>query len=149
MDAEFQIGKWQAYPSRGVIEAEGETIQLEPRVMDLLVCFARHPDEVLSKEQLIQKVWPDTFVADDVLTSAIWKLRQALGDDPKSPGYIETIPRRGYRLLAEVQFYDEAIDSREPLLEKSEGQTTGHSPRAYWTPAVLLVLLGAPAIAIF
>ena len=52
--------------------------------MDLLVYLAEHPDEVIPKERLIQAVWPDAFVTDEVLTNNIWKLRQAFGDDPKA-----------------------------------------------------------------
>jgi serine/threonine protein kinase len=121
MDGEFRIGRWNVDSARGVIAADEQVVQLEPRVMDLLVYLAEHSDEVLSKERLIQSVWPDTFVADDVLTSAIWKLRQALGDDPKKPAYIQTLPRRGYQLLAEVVFPEEEIEeatSRFQLVRK-------------------------------
>ncbi len=103
MDVVFRVGRWSVFSDRGVLSTDGKEVQLEPRVMDLLVYFATHPDKVLPKERLIQGVWPDTFVADDVLTSAIWKLRHSLGDDPKHPSYIETIPRRGYRLVAPVR----------------------------------------------
>jgi len=110
MNDDFRVGKWDVSSTRGVIAADERIVQLEPRVMDLLVYLDEHTDEVLSKERLIQSVWPDTFVADDVLTSAIWKLRQALGDDPKDPSYVKTLPRRGYQLVAEVVFPEEVIE---------------------------------------
>jgi serine/threonine protein kinase/WD40 repeat protein len=110
MSDDFRVGKWNAFSARGVIAADEKTVQLEPRVMDLLVYLAEHSDEVLSKERLIQAVWPDTFVGDDVLTSAIWKLRQALGDDPKNPSYVKTLPRRGYQLVAEVVFLEDEVE---------------------------------------
>jgi len=124
MRDDFQVGEWQVFSARGVITAEGKTIQLEPRVMDLLVYLAEHSDEVLSKERLIQAVWPDTFVADDVLTSAVWKLRQALGDDPKNPAYIQTLPRRGYHLIAEVLFpeEDDSVQTDRYRLDRKLGE---------------------------
>ena len=72
-------------------------------MMDVLVCLAEMQGEVISKEQLIGAVWPDTFVTDDVLTRCISELRRALQDDPKEPKVIQTIPKRGYRLVAAVE----------------------------------------------
>jgi TolB-like protein/Tfp pilus assembly protein PilF len=77
--------------------------------MDLLVYLVEHREEVVPKERLIQAVWPDAYVTDEVLTNTIWKLRQAFGDDPKDPRVIRTIPRRGYQIIAEVVF-EEATD---------------------------------------
>jgi len=77
-------------------------VRLRPKVMDLLAAFARNPGEVLSKNCLLDLVWSDVTVGDASLTVAVGELRDALGDDPESPTYIETIPRRGYRLIAQV-----------------------------------------------
>ncbi len=60
------------------------------------------PDDLLPKEKIIRAVWPDTFVTDEVLTNAISELRKAFGDDAKNPTFIQTLPRRGYRLIAPV-----------------------------------------------
>jgi hypothetical protein len=79
-----------------------EIVRLRPKVMDLLSAFARNPDEVLSKHCLLDLVWSDVTVGDASLTVAVGELREALGDDPDQPEYIETIPRRGYRLIAPV-----------------------------------------------
>src|SRR6185369_12011764 len=73
---------------------------LEPKVMRVLVYLADHADQVISKERLIQAIWPDTFVTDDVLTHAISELRRVFGDDVRAPRYIQTIPKGGYRLIA-------------------------------------------------
>ncbi|MEA2560468.1 MAG: eukaryotic-like serine/threonine-protein kinase [Acidobacteriota bacterium] len=71
--------------------------------MQVLVCLARHAPEVVSKQRLMREVWGDeTFVTDEVMTHAIWELRKAFGDEAKSPRYIQTLSRKGYRLLAEV-----------------------------------------------
>ncbi len=76
--------------------------------MDLLVVFANRPGEVLSREELEATVWQGTVVGYDALSSAIIKLRKAIEDDPKHPRIIETIPKKGYRLVAEVFIPPEA-----------------------------------------
>jgi len=70
--------------------------------MDVLVCLVQQAGEPLSKEKLIQAVWPDTFVTDDVLKRAIGELRRVFEDDAREPHIIQTIPKRGYRLVAPV-----------------------------------------------
>lgn len=70
--------------------------------MQVLVCLAEHTGEVVSKEKLLQSVWPDTFVSDDVLKRSVSELRHVFGDDAHASRIIETIPKRGYRLLVAV-----------------------------------------------
>lgn len=67
--------------------------------MELLLCLGRSNGGVVSREELFSAVWPGVTVGEDTLTRAIFKLRRALGDDPKAPQFIETVPKRGYRLL--------------------------------------------------
>src|SRR5262245_62040502 len=71
--------------------------------MQVLVCLAENSGQVISKEQLMRVVWSDTFVTEEVLTRCISDLRRAMHDDAKEPRIIETIPRRGYRLVLPVQ----------------------------------------------
>ncbi len=73
---------------------------LEPKVMQVLVCLARRPREVVAKEAILQEVWGGTFVTEDVLTRAIAELRKVFGDDAAAPRVIETIRKGGYRLIA-------------------------------------------------
>ena len=98
----FRVGDWFVEPQLNTISAGGKSVHLEPKVMQVLVCLASHPDEVVSKERLIQTVWKDTFVSDDVLTRSIGELRRAFGDDAKESRFIQTIPKSGYRLVAPV-----------------------------------------------
>ena len=70
--------------------------------MEVLVCLAEHTGEVVPKEKLLQAVWPDIFVSDDVLTRSVSELRRVFGDDAHASRIIETIPKRGYRLLVAV-----------------------------------------------
>jgi TolB-like protein/DNA-binding winged helix-turn-helix (wHTH) protein/Tfp pilus assembly protein PilF len=134
MEGDFRVGDWLVHPDRDVIEFPEKSVQLEPKAMDLLVYLADHAGQVVSKERLIQAVWSDAFVTDEVLTNNIWKLRQAFGDDPKSPKFIETVPRKGYRLIAPVT----------PEEVEEEEVASSH----LWTLAVgVMVLIAAGALA--
>lgn len=64
---------------------------------------AERPNEIAVKEKIIESVWEGAFVTDEVLTNAIWELRNAFGDDAKEPQFIQTVPRKGYRLLGPVE----------------------------------------------
>jgi eukaryotic-like serine/threonine-protein kinase len=99
----FKVGSRVVQPSLNSIVYNGTSKHLEPKMMEVLVCLAEKQGEVISKEQLIRAVWPNTFVTDDVLTRCISELRKAFQDDPKEPQIIQTIPKRGYRLVAEVK----------------------------------------------
>ena len=100
---QFQVADWEVDPDSGRIQRDGTTHKLEPRVMSLLVVLAQQPGTVLSREELEAKVWSGMVVGYDALSSAIIKLRKALGDDPHHPQFIETISKKGYRLIAPVQ----------------------------------------------
>ena len=102
MEGDFRVGEWLVQPKVGTITKGAHDVGLEPKVMEVLVYLARHTDDVLPKERIIQAVWGDTFVTDEVLTNAISELRRAFGDDAKDPHTIQTLPRRGYRLIATV-----------------------------------------------
>jgi len=76
------------------------SIQVEPKVMEVLLCLADAPGEVVSRETLLDRVWQGAYVSDDVVTRSIGQLRRIFGDDMERPRVIETIRKRGYRLLA-------------------------------------------------
>jgi DNA-binding winged helix-turn-helix (wHTH) protein/tetratricopeptide (TPR) repeat protein len=100
---DFIVGEWIVAPSRNVLVSGEEEVRVEPRVMDLLVELAGRGHQSVSKEELIERIWKGRFVTDDVLTVTVYALRRALRDDARRPRYIETVSRRGYRLIAPVQ----------------------------------------------
>ena len=102
MSDDFRVASWLVKPSLNVISGKGTTAHLEPKVMEVLVCLADHAGEAVSKEELVQTVWPDTFVSDDALKRCIFELRRVFDDDAREPSIIETIPKRGYRLIAAI-----------------------------------------------
>ena len=106
---ELRIGSWRVDPAHNELARNGETVRLEPKVIEVLVYLARHAGHAVSRDELLAAVWPGVVVGDDALTQAIIKLRKALGDDAHQPKYIETISKRGYRLIAPV------VGGKEPL----------------------------------
>lgn len=99
----MQLREFTIRPELNEIEAEGRVTRVESRSMQVLMVFARHPGEILSKEELLHQVWGEAFVTDEVLTRAVWELRRAFGDDARNPTFISTVPRKGYRLLIAPQ----------------------------------------------
>jgi DNA-binding winged helix-turn-helix (wHTH) protein len=102
VDGNFLVGPWLVAPSLNTVSRNGTTVQLEPKVMSVLVCLAEHRGEPVSKEKLLQAVWPDTFVGEGVLVRSVFELRRVFEDDAKKPRVIQTIAKRGYRLVAPV-----------------------------------------------
>src|SRR5262245_33027401 len=100
--AGFVVGEWTVVPSRNVLARGGDEVRVEPRVMDVLVYLAERAGEMVSKEDLIARVWNGRYVTDEVLTVAVYALRKAFADEARRPRYIETVSRRGYRLIAPV-----------------------------------------------
>jgi DNA-binding winged helix-turn-helix (wHTH) protein len=104
-------------PRAGRLTCSGETIPLRPKTWAVLLYLAERPGELVTKEHLLDAVWPDVAVTPDTLTKSIGELRHALGDVSKTPRYIETVHRRGFRFMARVS----ARPPVAPGLEESAG----------------------------
>lgn len=108
----FSIGPWQVFPqlNRIRLNSTDEERQLEPRLMHLLCFLGANHERVLSREELIVELWPQVVVNENSLTRAISELRKQLrSQDTKRANYIETIPKRGYRLLPGIEHSDAEI----------------------------------------
>src|SRR5919107_2711475 len=82
----------------------GDTaVQVSPKIIDLLLYLVARPSVLVTKDELFTALWPDVAVTDNALTQAVSELRQALGDDPGSPKYVQTVARRGYRFISPVE----------------------------------------------
>lgn len=100
----FFVGDTEVEPRRNRILVTGEERPVEPLVMRVLVRLVEDAGSVVTRDELIESVWPDGFAGDASLSRAIWGLRKALGDNADSPRFVETIPRVGYRLIADVEW---------------------------------------------
>src|SRR5262245_48655191 len=99
-----------------------EIVHLTPKAVETLLVLVQHRVQVVEKEQMLKKVWPDSFVEEGSLSRNIHELRKALGDDSSEPSYIETIPKRGYRFLAPLKV--SVLDAGQNVPANVVGETT-------------------------
>lgn len=111
-----QVGDWQVDARSNRLSSANRVVDLEPQVMDLLTLLGANAGEVVTKAEIVAAIWGDVIVNDDALTRCMFKLRKALGDDAREPSYIETVSKRGYRLIAAVDFSNPAVDNLPPSL---------------------------------
>lgn len=128
----LHVGAWTVTAAAGELCRAGESVHVEPKAMEVLLVLAARAGEAVSREALLDAVWPGLVVGDEALTQSIIKLRKALGDNPRTPSYIETIPKRGYRLIA-------------PVLPRGVGTPVASAPTAPMAPT-LQRAKGAPAV---
>jgi DNA-binding winged helix-turn-helix (wHTH) protein/tetratricopeptide (TPR) repeat protein len=99
---DFRVGDWLVRPSLDRVERDGRVSHLRPKSMRVLVELAEHAGDVVAREDLQRSVWRDVHVSEESLSHCIAEIRDVFGDDPKSPAYIETVAKHGYRLIAPV-----------------------------------------------
>jgi TolB-like protein/DNA-binding winged helix-turn-helix (wHTH) protein len=121
----FRLGPWTVEPLRGAVTGpNGETQHLEPKVMEVFVCLAEHVNEIVTRQQLLDFAWSGSTGSDEQLTRAIGELRRVFHDDPGNPQYIETVPKRGYRLIGEVRL----TEDNEPASGVVPSESVTHFP---------------------
>ena len=103
----YEFGPFQVDPEKELLLREGETVPLTPKTFQILLVLIRNKKEVVTKDELLRAVWPDTFVEEANLSRNIFLLRKALGESPQDHRYVVTVPGRGYRFAEEVQFVPE------------------------------------------
>src|SRR5688572_14628436 len=134
MRSRLRIGEWWADRTTNELCRGGETLRIEPKAMEVLMALAGRAGQAMSRDELLAEVWSGVVVGDEALTQTVIKLRKALGDNPRSPTYIETISKRGYRLIAPV---GEAAD---PQPARPPGRR-----RLAWIAAGALAAVGTAA----
>ena len=100
----FYLGDWQVSPLSNSIQHAGKNKQLEPKAMDVLIYLCSKKGELVSSDELLNHCWKNIEVGDNPLHKTITQLRKALGDKASAPQYIETIRKRGYRIIAKLDF---------------------------------------------
>jgi TolB-like protein/DNA-binding winged helix-turn-helix (wHTH) protein len=131
----LRIGAWCVNPTSGQISRDGETARVEVRTMRLLLCLAEHAGEVVSIDDLLDQVWSDVTVAPDSVYQAVTSLRRLLGDDPKQPTYIATVPRLGYRMVATVSPWADQSVAQTGARTGSSRTSGSEHPTPAATPA--------------
>ena len=151
----YAFGEFRLNAQDRILERNGARVLLTPKVIDILFVLVQNAGQLVTKESLMKAVWPDVTVVESGLTRNISVLRKALEEDAPEGSYIETIPRRGYRFVANVtpQYY-EPEPSPQPEIETLpspvaiENVTTSVEPKTHflrWLTLAGSILLGALA----
>ena len=111
----FRIGEWDVRPIEGQLIGPDGPVHLEPKVMDVLICLAANAGNLTERDTLLAEVWSERAVSDEPLTRCIAALRKELGDDPQNPTFIQTVPKRGYRLVAPVVVYSDTRRKKQRI----------------------------------
>ena len=106
---EFRVGEWVVQADRGQLIGQRGPVLVEPRVMQLLVYLAERAGQVISADQLLIDIWRGAFYGDNPVHKCVAMLRKALGDDAQAPSYIQTLRKRGYRMIAAVSMPEEFV----------------------------------------
>lgn len=125
----YEFGPFRIDPRERVLRRGEEAVALAPKAVETLLALIERRDRFVGKAELMKLVWPDAFVEETGLARNISVVRKALGDDPEGSQYIETVPKRGYRFVAQV---------REAGAGEAAAQTAGARRRWLWTAAALL-----------
>jgi len=141
----FHVADWYVDVDSNRIQSGQQDIKLESRVMTLLVYLAKNQGSVVSREQLEADVWSGRVISYDALTSCITRLRKVLGDDSRKPVYIETVPKKGYRLIAPVS-WSGSLEKEEETAQA--GETGRKVPLLYIILAALMILIAVTAAVI-
>lgn len=131
----YEFGSYRFDVGQRVLTRAGEAVSLTPKATDLLTLLVTNAGQLVSREELVKQVWPDTFVEESNLTQNVFLLRQILGDDRPSPKYIETVVRRGYRFIASVRVT--GAGDLETAVPSSTGSTGANGEQISPSLAVL------------
>ena len=99
----YRFGEFTVDAGQRVLLRHGKPVLLAPKVLEALLTLVENSGRIIEKEELMKRLWPDTYVEESNLTYCIVQLRKTLGDEARHPRYIETIPKRGYRFIVDVE----------------------------------------------
>lgn len=129
----FRLEEWIIRPEDGSLKSGEKSTRLEPLLMDLLVYLCSRAGEVIPKDDVLNTIWGGRFVSDDTIKGSFYQLRKTLGDDPREPRFIETLPKRGYRMRTVPVPLEPASD----LLAKGQAALASESNPAALKQAAL------------
>src|SRR6266567_1372340 len=137
-----QFGEFTVDGDQRVLLRNDSPLPLAPKVFDTLLILLDSRGRIVEKQELMSRLWPDTFVEESNLTFNIQQLRKALGDSARQPRFIETVARRGYRFIAEVEENPGEIGSKnEPPAAVAE-TTIPQAKPIYFSVAFSFLVLG-------
>jgi eukaryotic-like serine/threonine-protein kinase len=143
----YEFGHFRLDASKGVLLKDGKPLKLFPKEFATLLALVERSGEVLDKDELMQRVWPDSMVEEGNLTTNISHLRRVLGETPGQHQYIVTIPGKGYRFVAEVRpvFEELVVPERMSMTVENE-EVASQSQRRRTVIVLALLLLGSMTV---
>ena len=127
----YEVGELTLDVGMCLLTRAGEVVPLPPKTFELFVELVRRAPGIVRRQELIDHVWPNEIVNDEALTQRMLLLRRALGDDPKTPRYIASMPRWGYRVVAAVRRLSE---TEKPAREHASRFVVLHEDRVFALP---------------
>src|ERR1700728_2987647 len=141
-DELYEFGPFRVDPARETLLRSGVAVPLTPKTFQILLVLVRHGKEVVTKDDLMKTVWPDTFVEEANLSRNIFMLRKALGETAQDHRYIVTVPGRGYRLAENVHLIpDQEVNIVAATRSKMQLEVRETRPWRWIAIAVVVVLL--------
>ncbi len=139
---EFVLDGWLVQPALGRLSRGETTLRLRRQLMDLLVCLACGNGRTVGRQELLDAVWDDRLVGGTAIARSVAELRQVLGDCARQPRVIETIPKRGYRVIAPVAWEVGVRESRDAATLGSPDPPDTRLVTGFW-PLIALVVVVA------
>src|SRR6266566_3949623 len=147
----YEFGNFRCDPREHLLLCDDKPVSLSPKSFEILVVLIQSNGRLLTKDDLMRQVWPDSFVEEANLTVNISALRKVLGETPAGQQYIETVPKRGYRFVAPVtehrddskpvlSVHDPEVEQVGPLVEVASASTAPARFRRWWLAAALLLV---------
>lgn len=114
----YEFGEFRLEGAQGRLLQDGQPVALKPKILDLLLFLVQQRGQLVKKDDLMREVWPNTIVEENNITVSISALRKVLGEDTLGRQFIETVPRRGYRFVADVvEIADQEADPGEQPID--------------------------------
>ena len=136
----FRLGDWEVLPLRGVLRRDGHEEKPEPRVFGVLIALARRDGDLVTRDELVDELWDGRPTSDEPINRCLSQLRRHLGDKSRPHRYVETLTRRGYRLVQPVELLEPAA-----TVTPSTPDAAGDAPPARWKPAAAALVAAALA----
>ena len=144
----FKLGEWEVRPAEGLLIGLIEKRHLQPKCIDVLMCLAAKAGQVVTRDEILRQVWGERAFTDEPLTRCIGDLRRELGDSREVPVYVQTIPKRGYRLISEVILLSPPVPESEPAPAPKTESANYSAMLTFRLPAAILAGLAAVFTAI-
>ena len=133
----LEFDRFRFYPCQRLLERDGKPVELTSQLTDLLILLVTRHGELVSKETILQTLWPNSFVEENNINQAVSKLRKTLANGSHAGDFIETVPKRGFRFIAPV------VEAEEETGLRRRGAACGRSVRAWIAAGIILSAIAA------